>query len=118
MRVVPVTRSAIRAYSSFCKSLYRDTPHFRDIMGPTIARVLSGKAQICRNMVVEPLMVMKGDSIAAAGILSIVNRMPDTVQIACFQARENQQQAVDMLVQQARDSVSDYTFILLRIARP
>ncbi|MFZ5969893.1 MAG: hypothetical protein ACOYVK_22255 [Bacillota bacterium] len=98
MEIKIVDRSTQDRYIKFCKEIYKDNPYYRDNMSEVLKGILSGKAQICKSSKITPVMVMKDGNVLAVCIFAVVDRMKDTLQITFFEALEQQEEAVDRLM--------------------
>ena len=98
MRIEVVDRSSIKDYLAFCKKVYTNNVYYRDSMSTILKSILTGKAQICKSSMVLPVMVLDSEKVVAVCIFALVDRLNDTLQITFFEALENQEQAVKMIV--------------------
>ncbi len=98
MRIEIVDRASIKDYMAFCKEVYTNDAYYRDSMSTILKSILMGKAQICKSSTVVPVMVVDSNKIVAVCIFALVDRLSDTLQITFFEALDNQEQAVKMIV--------------------
>lgn len=103
MEIRRVSDISINDYIGFCKMVYRNNPYHRDIMSPTLKTILSGKAAICSGSFIEPVLVWDKGRIVAACTFAVVDRMPDMLQMAYFEALDDQNEAVALLVAHGRN---------------
>ncbi|MEN1760489.1 hypothetical protein [Anoxynatronum sibiricum] len=98
-------RRDIRAYLHFCRRVYAQNPHHRDLITPVLKELLTGRAVICSSSWLKPLMVVKDNNqIVAVCLLAVVDRLPHLMQITYFEALPQQAAAVNLLIQAAREA--------------
>ena len=98
MYLMTCTRDEIKDYIHFTKSLYKDNPFYRDSMTSVLKDILYKKSIFSKDKDIIPVMVKENDEIVAVATYIFTDRMNDALQIAFFEARENSQKAVDMIV--------------------
>ncbi len=103
MEIKVVENKYINDYISFCKEVYRGNIYYRDIMSSTLKSILSGKAEICKSTIMKPIMVLDSGRIVAVCTFAIVDRMDDVLQIAYFEALENQEKAIEAIMEYGRE---------------
>lgn len=103
MNIRVVDYKAVYDYVSFCKNIYKNNIYYRDILTPTLKSILKGKGEICKSTIIKPIMVMDSGEIVAVCTFAIVDRMNDVLQIAYFEALENQEKAVEAIIDYGRD---------------
>jgi hypothetical protein len=89
-------------YMSFVKRLNRMDPLRRDIMSPTLEKILKGQGVFARSAFLVPVLVEHEGETVAACVFAQVDRMPELLQMACFEALEGQNEAVAMLIAHGR----------------
>lgn len=89
-------------YITFVKRLNRLDPLRRDLMSPTLESILRGRAILAKSAFLEPVLVTAGSRTVAACVFAQVDRMPEFLQMACFEALEGQEAAVALLVDHGR----------------
>jgi hypothetical protein len=86
-------------YISFCKSIYRNDPWFRDSsLTGVLRRIGFGNEPYFRGAGITPLLVRDGNAILAACTLIVFPKCPDVLRFSYFEARPGCQAAVDMLM--------------------
>ncbi len=86
-------------YISFCRDIYRDDPFFRDSGLTNVLRMIFyGREPCFRQAEITPVMVGKNGEILAACLLITDQSQPDMLQFSYFEAREDCQPAVDLLM--------------------
>ncbi|AOT70761.1 GNAT family N-acetyltransferase [Geosporobacter ferrireducens] len=98
MEIRVVDQASVSAYISFCKSIYRRNIYYRDSMSRVLTSILKGKAEICKNSRIVPIMVLEEGRIAAVCTFAIVDRMKDTLQLTYFEALPHQDKAVEQMI--------------------
>lgn len=93
-----LTQDEIGLYSMFVKNLNRMDPLRRDILSPTIEAILKGKSAFSKSVFLQPVLVEEEGQVVAACIFALVDRMPDQLQMACFEALSDQEAAVEALI--------------------
>lgn len=89
-------------YIKFVKQLNSMDPLRRDIMSPTLELILKGKGALAKSTFLQPVLVTDGGITVAACVFAQVDRMPEYLQLACFEALEGQEEAVWQLIQHGR----------------
>lgn len=107
MELVIVNEHTIKDYISFCRKVYEGNLYYRDTMSVVLSSILNNKAEICKSSIITPVMVLDEGRIVAVCIFSIVDRMKNTLQLTFFEALENQQLAVDLLMKYAMSLAKD-----------
>lgn len=108
MEIKVVDGKGTKDYIQFCNQIYQDNPYYRDNMSGLLKGILSGKAAICKSSRIIPVKVVEGNKILAVCIYGIVDRMQDTLQLTFFEALENQEEAVDCLINYGRSIAAAY----------
>ncbi len=107
MRIQELGKNDAQEYIDFSKLVYKDNAHCRDASSMTLKQILSGRAKICESAMIKPVMVKEEingkEYPVAACIFCIVDRMDDVLQITFFEALEHKQEAVDMMLEYAKD---------------
>jgi hypothetical protein len=86
-------------YISFCRNIYRDDPCFRDSGLTNVLRsIFYGREACFRQAEITPVAVGSNGEILAVCLLIADQSQPDMLQISYFEARENCQPAVDLLM--------------------
>lgn len=102
MELVILKSGETEAYIAFIKELNRIDPLRRDIMSPTLKTILKGRAALSKTAFLEPVLVSDNGQTVAACVFAQVDRMPEVLQLACFEALEGQEEAVSLLVARGR----------------
>jgi hypothetical protein len=103
MKIHHCNGTELKKYISFCKEVYKNDKNYRDSLTGVLKMILFNKGEFCKTAEITPLLVLEGEQIAAACTFIIAEKHRDTLQIAFFEARENCQEAVDLIVALARD---------------
>ena len=98
MEIRLVDKTTVNAYIAFSDEVYKNNIFYRNTMGTVLRSILSRKAQICKSSIIKPIMVMDSEKIVAVCTFAIIDRMKDTLQIAFFEALENQESAIGMMI--------------------
>lgn len=101
-------KSSVKDYIRFCRGVYKNNIYYRDIMSTSLKSILTGRAQICKSSIMRPIMVMDDGKIVAVCIFAIVDRMQDVLQIAYFEALENQGEAVEKIVDYGKQLAQEH----------
>lgn len=103
MKLVEGKKRDIAQYVRFMNLVYKDVPQFKNNTDWTARHILSGKSEFYRRAYVLPVFIYEGDQIVAVcTYLQHVN-LPEYLQIAFFEALESQQEAVDLILEKARE---------------
>jgi hypothetical protein len=89
-------------YFQFVKRLNALDPLRRDILSPTIESILKGKSVFSKSVFLQPVLVEEGRETVAACVFALVDRMPEQMQLACFEALPNQEKAVELLIEHGK----------------
>lgn len=90
-------------YMAFCRDIYADKVFFRDSGLTNVLRMIFYRRELLPgNAEISPLMVSSNEELLAACLLMVTEDQPGALQISYFEARENCQTAVDLLVDTAR----------------
>ncbi len=101
-------KTSINKYVKFCKDIYKDNIYYRDIMSPTLKSILLGKAEICKSSIIKPILISDSGEIVMVCTFAIVDRMKDTLQIAYFEALENQEEALEIMMTYGRKMAEEH----------
>ncbi len=91
-----------RLYLDFYRRCCQTDSLCRDIMSPTLKKILRGRAEIATTAQMWPVVVKNDGRVVAGALLAIVDRLKEDLQIAYFQALPEQGEAVALLVQEAK----------------
>ncbi|MGD0153498.1 MAG: hypothetical protein ABSC17_07015 [Thermacetogeniaceae bacterium] len=90
-------------YIAFCREVYTDKALFRDSgLTNVLGMIFYRRELMPGNAAISPLMVNSNGELQAACLLMVAQDQPGALQISYFEARENCQAAVDLLVDTAR----------------
>lgn len=98
MKIEIIAQDKITKYLTFMKDVYKDNNYYRDTMETVIKMILKGKGEICKSSTLIPAMVTEKGKILAVCTFAIVDRMVDTLQICFFEALEQQEQAIELIM--------------------
>ncbi len=103
MKMQHCSGAELKKYISFCKEIYKDDENFRDSLTDILKMILYKKGEFCKNAEITPFIITQGDRIAAVCTFIIAEKLSDTLQIAFFEARKECQEAVDIIVDTAKE---------------
>lgn len=98
MEIKAVDKSSINDYLALCKEVYKNNIYYRDSMTTVLKGILKGSSLICESSEIKPILVVDHGKVVAACTFAIVDRMKDTLQVTFFEALEDQEKAVEMLM--------------------
>jgi ribosomal protein S18 acetylase RimI-like enzyme len=96
-------KAELKNYIRFCKDIYSDDENFKDSLTGILEMVLYNKGEFCKTAEITPLIIVEGDKILAACTFIAAKKLSDTLQIAFFEARKNCQEAVDLIIDAAKE---------------
>ncbi|MDW7674379.1 MAG: hypothetical protein SCK28_07590 [Bacillota bacterium] len=108
MEIKVVDKTSIESYLALCKEVYKNNSYYRDNMSTVLKNILTGKLQICTSSLIKPILVVDSERIVAACTFAVVDRMKDTLQIAFFEALENQEKAVAKIMDYGRSLAEEH----------
>ena len=83
MYIVNAKKKDYKKFIDFQKEIYKYDAQFRDLQSVSLPDILERKAQIIKGSYIEPYLVYSDEfKIEAVFILAVIDRMPDTMQIA------------------------------------
>lgn len=83
MYIVNAKKKDYKKFIDFQKEIYKYDTQFRDLQSVSLPDILEQKAQITKGSYIEPYLVYSDEcKIEAVFILAVIDRMPDTMQIA------------------------------------
>lgn len=103
MKLLECSKHDYKAYISFVKVIYNRFPNYKDSATPVLKEFLYKKGAFCSGLDIVPVMVMKGESIAAVCMYIHSKKYEGVLQIAFFEALENCQAAVDLIMDKAKE---------------
>lgn len=103
MQLVECKKRDVASYIKFMYSVYRDIPKFKNNTDWTTKLILSGKSEFGRGAFVLPVFVYEGNQVVAVCTFIHHANLPEYLQIAFFEALPNQQAAVDLIIEKARE---------------
>ena len=102
MQVVAVqTRKARRQFKNFRKKLYSGDKYYVSTVEFTCDMLLKRQTDFAKLCDVKPIMIQK-NSFTVAECILIRNPKDDFIQIAFFESLKNQQEAVNLILEQAK----------------
>lgn len=101
MELRHVEKEDLKGFISFYEKRYLDSPLRRNSMSGLLRDLLYGKSVMCKSARLEPLMIMDGDKLVMICVLAYVDRMPDYVQIAFFEADICSQEGFSLIMDRA-----------------
>jgi len=102
MKLIYCNENDNREYIDFVKSIYKDDVNYRDNISSTIEMFIYGKGTFCENLFIKPVMVIDEDVTIAVATYVFSNRRKDMMQICFFEAKDEYQQAVDLIINEAK----------------
>lgn len=72
-------------------------------MSIVLKGILNGKSEICKSIEIQPLMITKDRRIIMICILAFSHRMSDFIQISFFEAIENDDNAFNLILNEAKE---------------
>lgn len=101
MKLEFVTRAKVKAFIDFYEKRYLIDPLKRNSMSGLLKNLLKGKSEMCRSAYLEPVMVEDKGQILMIALLTHVDRMPDFLQIAFFEADYKENRAFQLILDRA-----------------
>lgn len=101
MKLVYCKHQDIGRYIRFTKEIYKDYPSYKDNMTPLLTSILYKRNNFCKYAQITPVMVLQDEQVVAVSTYIGVERMPQVLQIAFFEALPNKEEAVDLIVAEA-----------------
>ena len=99
MEIKVADKGLINDYIKFCNEVYKNNQYYRDGMSASLKSILKGSAEICKSSIIRPIMVLDSGKIVAVCTFAIVDRMKDILQLAYFEALDNQERALDKIIE-------------------
>jgi hypothetical protein len=97
--MIEIISSDPARYISFCRNIYRDDPLFRDSGLTNVLRMIFYGREPCFSQAeITPVMAGSNGEVLAACLLIADRSQPDMLQFSYFEAREDCQPAVDLLM--------------------
>ncbi len=83
MHIVKAEKKDYKNFIGFQKKIYKDDELFRDLQSISLPDILDKKACITKGSDIEPYLLYSDEErIEAVFVLAVIDRMPDTMQIA------------------------------------
>ena len=102
IEIIACTYQDLARYISFCQDIYRNNQFFRDSgLTNTLRMIFYQGESFFRDAEITPVMVTGGGEILAACLLIMTRSQPDMLQLSYFEALEDCQPAVDLLMETA-----------------
>lgn len=102
MKLINCTSKDAKRYINFCKSVYKADLNYRDSLTSLLKSILYKKSVFCKDTEIAPVLVTDESGGGLAACMFIVARkLPDTLQIAFFEAKPDCREAVDLLLETA-----------------
>ncbi len=95
------SKTDYKDYIRFVRGIYSRFPNYKDSSTPVLKQFLYKQGVFCSSLDIIPVMVKNEGSIIAACIYIISGNYDKTLQIAFFEALENCQEAVDLIMEEA-----------------
>ena len=96
------TNVSEREYIHFCKAVYRNDPFYRDSLSSLLRDILKKKGYFEKHADIQPVLIRNDGVIKVAAVFILVDRMPQVLQIAFFEAMEGCQAEVGLLLEEAK----------------
>lgn len=101
MKLEFVNNARPKAFINFYEKRYLTDPLKRNSMSGLLKNLLNGKSVMCRSAYFEPVMVQDKGKIIMIALLTHVDRMPDFLQIAFFEADYKESRAFKLILDRA-----------------
>ncbi len=101
MELYQCSKADNKDFIRFVKGIYSGLPNYKDSSTPVLKQFLYKRGAFCSSLDIAPIMVKQGGSIIAACMYIISVSYDKTLQIAFFEALEECQEAVDLVVEKA-----------------
>jgi hypothetical protein len=102
VEIIACGKQDIHKYLLFMKKVYQDIPNYKDTFSVLVSSVISGRSVFCRYADVQPMMVYDQDKIIAVCAFIHAREYPDTLQVAFFEALPGSPEAVDLIMEKAK----------------
>ncbi len=102
MKLYRCSSSDYKDYMGFVKDIYKVYTNFKDSASPVLKQFLYKQGVFCKGLEIIPVMVKKDGSIVAVCMYIASKSYADTLQLAFFEALEGFQEAVDIIVEEAK----------------
>ncbi len=102
MELYQCSKADYKAYMKFVKEIYSSYPNYKDSATPVLKQFLYKRGAFCSSLDMIPVMVKKGHSVVAVCIYIHARSDEQVLQIAFFEALENCQEAVDLIMEKAK----------------
>jgi GNAT superfamily N-acetyltransferase len=103
MELRHVKKEDLKGFISFYEKRYLNHPLRRNSMSGLLKDLLYGKSVMCKSASLEPLMVMEDGNLVMICVLAYVDRMPNYVQIAFFEADVCSQEGFRLIMERAEE---------------
>lgn len=101
MKLEIANNARVKAFIDFYEKRYLLDPLKRNSMSSLLKNLLKGKSVMCRSAYLEPVMVEDKGRIIMIALLTHVDRMPDLLQIAFFEADDKDARAFKLILDRA-----------------
>ncbi|MGI6224974.1 MAG: hypothetical protein ACOYJ1_01835 [Peptococcales bacterium] len=95
------TKEDLDKFIDFAKEIYRNDPFYRDSMSSIVRMFLTGKTAYVEHAEIFPLWVEEDKEILARAAYVIDYKQKDMLMISFFEAKNNAQSAVDVIINEA-----------------
>jgi len=94
----------IEQHQRLLQAIYRDDPYYKDTSSPLLKMLLAPDSHFSKNVDVTPVTVYGASNTPQASTLYVIARnMPDILQVSFFEALPEQQTAVSLLIDHAKE---------------
>ncbi len=101
MKLEFVNKARAKAFINFYEKRYLTDPLKRNSMSGLLKNLVNGKSEMCRSAYLEPVMVEDEGKILMIALLTHVDRIPDFLQIAFFEADYKEDRAFKLILDRA-----------------
>jgi hypothetical protein len=101
MELYQCSKADYTDYIKFVKRIYNSYPNYKDSSTPVLKQFLYKRGVFCSSLDIVPVMVKDDNSIYAVCMYISSKNYENTLQIAFFEALENCQEAVDLIMEKA-----------------
>jgi hypothetical protein len=103
MEISESRRDFLRLRDRLLNHVYSGDSHYRDAVTPLLEMVLVPSGKFAARADILPITVREGDRPLVSALLITAHGMGDTLQVSFFEAVRERQDAVDLLMQRARE---------------
>lgn len=102
MELLQCIKRDYQDYLRFVKGIYNKYPKYKDGSTPILKQFLYKRGAFCSRLEIMPMMIKKDNEIIATCMYIISKNYEKVLQVAFFEALENHQGAVDLIMEKAK----------------